>query len=120
MPWCCPEGITVRQRDAIFQCAFQLIMRLKNAIINQSDSMNLSPQLLDRLGSAVMLCPGFTMTQKDDFVYLLNMNGKQALAYCLPRFAASWCHLYGLRPKHNVPLDLLEVRLPRSAMNAQN
>lgn len=52
------------------------------------------------------------MVQKDSIAFEIKMTDVQARAFSVPRFAAAWRHLYGIRPKAGVPIDLIEVSDP--------
>lgn len=73
------------------------------------DEVNLNRQLLRRLVTAAMTCPGFSTLQKDNIAYLMGMDELEERAYGQPRFASSWRHVYALGPKPGIPLDVIEV-----------
>ncbi|KAL7621197.1 hypothetical protein AAE478_008514 [Parahypoxylon ruwenzoriense] len=108
LPWYMPERITIKQRWIVYDAAFKMIQVLIQKLDKKPDDALLTPQLLNRLVDAAILCPGFTVLQKDNIAYTMNMSGEKMCERSLPRFAASWCHQYALGPKPGVPLDILE------------
>ncbi|KAM0280132.1 hypothetical protein ACHAQH_004204 [Verticillium albo-atrum] len=108
LPWDCHDHITVRQRAAIHRATVDLVRILFYKVRNRVDEVNLTSQLLKRLVSSAMMCPGFTPLQKDDIAYLVEMDPMESRSHGQPRFADSWCHLYALSPKPGMPLDMLE------------
>ncbi|EEY15856.1 conserved hypothetical protein [Verticillium alfalfae VaMs.102] len=108
LPWDCHDFITVRQRAAIHRATVELVRILFFKVRNHVDEVNLTSQLLKRLVLSAMTCAGFTPLQKDDIAYIVEMDSMQSRSHGQPRFADSWCHLYALSPKPDVPLDMLE------------
>ncbi|PNH37215.1 hypothetical protein VD0004_g9569 [Verticillium dahliae] len=108
LPWDCHDFITVRQRAAIHRATVELVRILFFKVRNRVDEVNLTSQLLKRLVLSAMTCAGFTPLQKDDIAYIVEMDSMQSRSHGQPRFADSWCHLYALSPKPDVPLDMLE------------
>ncbi|CRK28918.1 hypothetical protein BN1723_014211, partial [Verticillium longisporum] len=108
LPWDCHDFITVRQRAAIHRATVDLVRILFYKVRNRVDEVNLTSQLLKRLVLSAMTCAGFTPLQKDDIAYIVEMDSMQSRSHGQPRFADSWCHLYALSPKPDVPLDMLE------------
>ncbi|KAL9945219.1 hypothetical protein ACHAQF_000620 [Verticillium nonalfalfae] len=108
LPWDCHDFITVRQRAAIHRATVELVRILFFKVRNHVDEVNLTSQLLKRLVLSAMTCAGFTPLQKDDIAYIVEMDSMQSRSHGQPRFADSWCHLYALSPKPDVPLDVLE------------
>lgn len=110
LPWYMDEYITMRQRYAVYKTTMDLIRMLKVAIAERRNDQYLTPQLLKRLYTAAMLCPGFTVTMKDDVAYIMNLTENEQRGFNQPRFANQWCHVYALAPKPGRPLDVMEVR----------
>ncbi len=110
LPWYMADRITLRQRHSIYDATMKLIGLLKQALAreNQTHETVINPQLMKRLVTAAMLCPGFSVVQKDNIAALAEMDQDRARAFNQPRFAEQWVHLHGICPKPGVPLDVLE------------
>ncbi|KAI0162247.1 hypothetical protein GGR57DRAFT_489944 [Xylariaceae sp. FL1272] len=67
----------------------------------------LTVELRKRLVETCMMCPGFTVVQKDCFGAVAGMPHSQRYGFNLPFFSEGWTHLYALVPKVNMPADLL-------------
>ncbi|KAK4248716.1 hypothetical protein C7999DRAFT_13368 [Corynascus novoguineensis] len=110
LPWYMADRITLRQRYAIYEATFKLIELLKQAL--QRDRRNhetvINSQLLKRLVTAAMLCPGFSVVQKDNIAALADMDLERTRMFNQPRFAEHWVHLHGICPRPGTPLDVLE------------
>ncbi|KAK3298154.1 uncharacterized protein B0H64DRAFT_414995 [Chaetomium fimeti] len=110
LPWYMADRITLRQRHAIYEATVKLITLLQQAL--QRDHRNhetvLNKQLMKRLVTAAMLCPGFSVVQKDNIAVLADMEPDRARMFNQPRFAEQWVHLHGVCPKPGTPLDVLE------------
>lgn len=103
------DFITVQQRGAMFRATCDLINLLLKSMEVGEHSFHLNKQLLDRLASASINCPGFTPVMKDDIVWLSAMD-EQKLSLCnQPANADTWRHIYALAPKPGAPNDLIEV-----------
>lgn len=111
LPWFMAELVTIKQRYAMYKSTLELIRMLQLAVNYKRDE-TLTVQLLRRLVTAAMLCPGFTVTMKDDIAYVANLDEFDQRDFNQPRFADSWCHAYTLAPKPGIPLDVLEVSCP--------
>jgi hypothetical protein len=111
-PWHMTEFITLRQRHAMFKATMELIRLLGYHVKDKKDQVNLTSQLLRRLISAGMTCPGFTIQQKDCIASSVNMPEIEMRGYSMPRYSWSWTHQYALGCKPGVPLDVIEVSLP--------
>lgn len=114
LPWYKSEFITMRQRYSVYKAACELLRLLIAAINDKRDEADLTPQLFRRLWKAAMLCPGFTVCQKDDIAYIAGLSEQEQREFNQPRFANSWVHQYALAPKADIPLDVLEVSAARS------
>lgn len=111
LPWYMSDYITVRQRHAVYDATIKLISLLTAALQREPRAHEtvLNEQLLKRLVTAAMLCPGFSVVQKDNIAVVARLAEERARAnFNQPRFADLWSHLYALCPKPGVPLDLLE------------
>ncbi|KAI1263381.1 hypothetical protein F5Y18DRAFT_127090 [Xylariaceae sp. FL1019] len=69
----------------------------------------LTEALRNRLAVTCMMCPGFTVVQKDWFGEVIGMAHEERSQLNLPYFSAGWLHLYSLCPKGGMPYDLLSV-----------
>lgn len=110
LPWYMADRITLRQRHAIYEATFKLVELLKQAL--QRDRRNhetvINSQLLKRLVTAAMLCPGFSVVQKDNIAALADIDFERTRMFNQPRFAEHWVHLHGICPRPGTPLDVLE------------
>lgn len=116
MPWYLTERITIKERHYIYDTTFKMVHYLKELLERgtmrrgqKPDFNRLTKQLLNRLVKAAMLCPGFTVSQKDNIAYTANLSELDLRDYNQPRFAERWCHQYALGVKPGVPLDVVEV-----------
>ncbi|KAI0848179.1 hypothetical protein F5Y00DRAFT_262815 [Daldinia vernicosa] len=115
MPWYLTERITIKERHYIYDTTFKMVHYLKELLEKgtlrrgqKPDFNRLTKQLLNRLVKAAMLCPGFTVSQKDNIAYTVNLSELDLRDYNQPRFAEGWCHQYALGVKPGVPLDVVE------------
>lgn len=110
LPWYMSSHITVRQRHAVYYATERLVMLLIQALQrdNRHHETIINEQLLKRLVTAAMLCPGFSAVQKDNIALIAHMGEERARMFNQPRFADMWTHLYALCPKPGIPLDVLE------------
>ncbi|ROT41644.1 hypothetical protein SODALDRAFT_338892 [Sodiomyces alkalinus F11] len=108
LPWSQHKYITIGQRNAIHQATVDLTRHLWYLVRDGRDEVNLNKQLLRRLVTAAMTCPGFSTLQKDSIAYLMGMDELEERSYGQPRFASSWRHLLALGPKPGIPLDVIE------------
>ncbi|KAM7205678.1 hypothetical protein V8F33_001004 [Rhypophila sp. PSN 637] len=119
LPWQMSDKITIRQRWAVYNATYRLLELMMLSIRRhhelqlsqgrppiQHDTIN--EQLQKRLLRAAMLCPGFTVLQKDNIAYLVNMSDQQQRGFNQPRFPEMWIHEQAICPKPGVPLDVLE------------
>lgn len=108
LPWYMSKHITVRQRFAVYQAAERLIMKLKENMKRSNCHLMLNEQLLKRLTQAAMMCPGFSVVQKDNIAALVGMDDAKASMFNQPRLAFEWTHIHTLCPRPGLPIDLLE------------
>jgi hypothetical protein len=110
LPWYMADRITLRQRHAIYEATVKLIGLLKQALQRDSRTheTTVNQQLMKRLVTAAMLCPGFSVVQKDNIAVLVEMEQDRARMFNQPRFAEQWVHLHGICPKPGIPIDVLE------------
>jgi hypothetical protein len=109
LPWYQSGHITIAQRFAVYDATMKLIELLQKAMAKDPQHTTLNKQLLKRLVTAAMLCPGFTVVQKDNIAVLGGIDDQEQLKFNQPRFADCWVHLLALCPKPGVPLDVLEA-----------
>lgn len=110
LPWQKSDSITVHQRWAVYNATIRLIELLKNSIQrNDRDShIALDQRLLKRLVNTAMLCPGFSVLQKDNIAFIAGMDEMKQREFNQPRFPDLWTHQLSICPKPGVPLDVLE------------
>ncbi|KAI0862882.1 hypothetical protein F4860DRAFT_522847 [Xylaria cubensis] len=113
IPWYKAEYITIKQRHAVYEAALKMLVVLSNKI-NRGDFKNatevdrLTPQLLGRLVTAAMLCPGFSVVQKHNIATVGGLSEAKSREFNQPRFPDSWRHQWTLAPKPGMPIDVLE------------
>ncbi|KAG5940257.1 hypothetical protein E4U53_007623 [Claviceps sorghi] len=107
-PWYATDRITISQRRAAFAATCELMRLLARSIQKKDDLINLNNQLLYRLISAAMKCPGFTPLMKDDIALIAGLSETEQREFNQPRFASSWRHQYSISPKPGIPYDVLE------------
>lgn len=111
--------ITIRQRHAIYHAIYKLLGLLINKIKNHREKVLssgqkfredpiMNEQLKKRLVRAAMLCPGFSVLQKDNIACLAEMPESQERGFNQPRFPENWNHAQAICPKPGIPLDVLE------------
>ncbi|KAK0725735.1 hypothetical protein B0H67DRAFT_480130 [Lasiosphaeris hirsuta] len=111
LPWFAAEYITIRQRAVIYNAAMGLIGLLRRSLEDprrEREDGNLTTQLLKRLCTAAMLCPGFSVMQKDNIAYAAGWGDAKLSQFNQPRFADLWTHQHILVAKPGVPIDVLE------------
>ena len=110
LPWQKSDRVTVYQRWAVYNATIRLIELLRNTIErNDRDShIALDQRLLKRLVNAAMLCPGFSVLQKDNIAFTAGMDEMKQREFNQPRFPDLWTHQLSVCPKPGVPLDVLE------------
>lgn len=110
-PWYMTDCVTISQRQAIFSATCELLRLLRRSIDRSENTLNLTPQLFERVVTAAMGCPGFTPLMKDDIAYIAKLTETRRREMGQPRLAHAWRHLYALSPKPGVPLDVIEVSI---------
>lgn len=110
LPWYMSNHITVRQRHAVYNATIKLVALLIQALqrMPRLHETVINEQLLKRLSTAAMLCPGFSVVQKDNIAVVAHLDENHVRLFNQPRFADMWTHLHALCPKPNTPLDVLE------------
>ncbi|KAK4174728.1 hypothetical protein QBC36DRAFT_242713 [Triangularia setosa] len=119
LPWYRSDVITLKQRQILFDTTCRLIEILYHLIQkgdqkgdrstnNRHEENVLNEQLYKRLVNAAMLCPGFSVLQKDNIAYIAGLTGPRIAQFNMPPFAECWSHLYNLCPRPGVPVDVLE------------
>jgi hypothetical protein len=73
------------------------------------NASKLSDQLLKRVVTAAINCPGFTPLMKDDLSSFVHLSEQELRTCGLPLSAGSWRHQYAIAPKIGVPSDVIEV-----------
>lgn len=111
MPWHRSDLITVRQRWAVYNVTFNLLEHVRVTIQRPKSAVqaaNINIQLQKRLLHAALMCPGFSVTQKDNLALLMEMPDALQRGFNQPRFADLWIHQQTVCPKPGFPIDLLE------------
>lgn len=110
LPWYMSEHITVRQRYAVYEATVKLLTFLLQALQRETRHHEtvINQQLFKRLYTAAMMCPGFSVVQKDNIAVIAHLDESRIRLFNQPRFADLWTHLYTLCPKPGTPLDVLE------------
>lgn len=104
-----PEWITVKERHMIYETTLKLISILKTDLEEKPGQIRKTPQLLNRLVNAAMTCPGFTVNQKDNIGFVMNLDESDLYRFGLPRLPHMWAHQYSICTKANAPADVIEV-----------
>jgi len=111
-PWFCPENITIMQRHLIYTATVRLAALLRNTLLSpkhdEKDS-TVNGQLLRRLFTAAMICPGFSVVQKDNIAVAAGYGNAELKIFNIPTNAHCWIHMHTLCPKPGIPVDVLEV-----------
>ncbi|KAI8951539.1 hypothetical protein F4801DRAFT_601121 [Xylaria longipes] len=113
IPWYKADHITIKQRHAVYETSLKMIVTLSTKINrgdfkNNAETERLTPQLLDRLVTAAMLCPGFSVVQKHNIATAGGLPEVKGREFNQPRFPDSWRHQWTLAPKPGMPIDVLE------------
>ncbi|TGJ83331.1 hypothetical protein E0Z10_g5413 [Xylaria hypoxylon] len=114
IPWYMAEYITIKQRHAVYESCMKMIATLVEKLNrpvreeNAAAAKRLSPQLLDRLVTSAMLCPGLSVVQKHNVATTAGLVDWKCREFNQPRFPDSWRHQWTLVPKADMPLDVLE------------
>ncbi|KAM7201394.1 hypothetical protein V8F20_004858 [Naviculisporaceae sp. PSN 640] len=119
MPWNTSHLITIRQRYAVYHATYKLVELLitkirhhREAVLPPGQKYREDPIMNDhlkkRLVRAAMLCPGFSVVQKDNIAYLAGMPEFQERGFNQPPHPELWIHAQAICPKPGFPLDVLE------------
>ncbi|KAF3197642.1 hypothetical protein TWF679_002881 [Orbilia oligospora] len=73
-PWKETDDYTLKQRDLIFQAAFEAGELLKRQILRGKAGPNIDLRLLRRLCRTISFCPGFTYRQKLTFLDAMGIT----------------------------------------------
>ncbi|EWC43418.1 hypothetical protein DRE_07641 [Drechslerella stenobrocha 248] len=79
-PWKETTAYTLRQRDLIFQSAFESGELLKRQILRGKAGPNIDLKLLRRLCRTISFCPGFTYRQKLTFLDAMGITTSECFA----------------------------------------
>ncbi|GKU04072.1 hypothetical protein FLAG1_06586 [Fusarium langsethiae] len=115
-PWYAPDHITIAQRGAMYKATVKLLQLLNRSVSGQDDAVNLTTQLYQRVVRTAMDCKGFTILQKDNIAFMVQMPPvEQQRRHGQPLNPASWVHQYAIARKPDVPLDVVDwyIRLIR-------
>ncbi|KAK0633737.1 hypothetical protein B0T14DRAFT_442956 [Immersiella caudata] len=111
-PWFCPELVTVMQRHLLYNSTLRLAEMLRKSLDHPKHDPHdpkLNEHLMRRLFQAAMLCPGFSIVQKDNIALACELKRTTSLnMFNIPSYADSWAHQHTLCPKPGIPVDVLE------------
>ncbi|KAI1101430.1 hypothetical protein F4804DRAFT_335266 [Jackrogersella minutella] len=107
-PWSLPQHVKHNERNRLYETTFRMMDRLTQRIQKGEARDRLTPNLKVRIAEAVMSCPGFTIAQKDNVAYLMNMPENKQRFFHQPRFADLWRNFYALSIRAGVPADVIE------------
>ncbi|KAK7916977.1 RNA recognition- RNP-1 [Apiospora marii] len=107
-PWYMTGRLTLLQQYKLYECCFKLLGFLNQALVREECPGRLTPQLLKRFTDAMMLCPGFTVLQKDNFAHTVRMSAADMCKFNMPPVASGWRHQYALGPRAGFPMDVME------------
>ncbi|SMY24391.1 unnamed protein product [Zymoseptoria tritici ST99CH_1A5] len=84
-PWYAVDYVSVRERDALFDCIYHLLNCLmyelsKDKQDRKASPLDVTPALLQELASAMLVCVGFCDSQKFMVVEALHQNGYSGIA----------------------------------------
>lgn len=119
IPWYMADDITIKQRHSVYETCVKmigiLVGKLERRVRDNAEAERLTPQLLHRLVTVAMLCPGFSVVQKHNIATIAGLSETQSREFNQPRFPDSWRHQWTLVPKAGMPIDVLEVRFRHPA-----
>ncbi|KAL2209326.1 hypothetical protein CC79DRAFT_1367515 [Sarocladium strictum] len=114
-PWHLTDRVSISQRYAVFRATWDLVEELTHRLARERETVSASPnagklsdQLLKRVITAAINCPGFTPLMKDDLSSFVHLSEENFRAAGVPPSAASWRHQYAIAPKVGVPFDVIE------------
>ncbi|RKF76028.1 hypothetical protein GcM1_230069 [Golovinomyces cichoracearum] len=93
-PWYMADYISIKNRNNLHEVTVRLLKILKNYIETQPEDAHFTPMLYKRVWRAALNCQGFSPSQKDDIVLIIDLPDEQAKEFGLPPFAASWKRLW--------------------------
>ncbi|KAI1203545.1 hypothetical protein F5X97DRAFT_330204 [Nemania serpens] len=112
IPWYMADDITIKQRHSVYETCVKmigiLVGKLERRVRDNAEAERLTPQLLHRLVTVAMLCPGFSVVQKHNIATIAGLSETQSREFNQPRFPDSWRHQWTLVPKAGMPIDVLE------------
>lgn len=103
------DYITIEDRNLLHETTKSLMTLLQHHVMHNREDTRLTASLLKRAWRAVLACPGFTPTMKDDIVVICNIDTSYAMELGLAPFAAEWRFLWTIGPKKGAPVDLVLV-----------
>ncbi|CEI61162.1 hypothetical protein FVEN_g6100 [Fusarium venenatum] len=115
-PWYALDHITIIQRGAMYKATIKLLRLLSRSVSGQDDPVNLTTQLFQRVIRTAMDCKGFTVLQKDNIAFMVQMPPiEQQRRHGQPFNPTSWVHQYAIGRKPDIPLDVVDwyIRLIR-------
>lgn len=113
IPWYMADYITIKQRHSVYDTCMKmigiLVSKLERRGRDNIEAERLTPQLLQRLVTSAMLCPGFSVVQKHNIATIAGLSEEKSREFNQPRLPDSWRHQWTLAPKADMPIDVLEV-----------
>jgi hypothetical protein len=103
------DQITIEDRHLLHKATIELLRLLQERIDSETDPVNLNKMLYKRVWRAALKCPGFTPCQKDDVVFICNVDDRTALELGVAPYAVWWKPLFTIGHKPNIPADTLMV-----------
>lgn len=104
------DFITIEDRELLHKATVTLLRFLRERIDNaETPDLNITEMLYKRVWHAALICPGFSPSQKDDFIYMARVPQEVASDHGVPEYAAAWKSLWTIGPKRDAPADLVNV-----------
>lgn len=103
------DHITIEDRNLLHETTKSLLTMLYYYVQNNREDTRLTAALLKRAWRAVLACPGFTPTMKDDIMVICNIDTDYAMEIGLAPYAAEWKYLWTIGPKKSAPVDVVMV-----------
>jgi hypothetical protein len=100
----------------MYKATIKLLRLLSRSVSQQDDPVNLTTQLFQRVARTAMECKGFTVLQKDNVAFMVQMSPmEQQRRHGQPMNPNSWVHQYAIARKPEAPIDLVDwyIRLIR-------
>ncbi|PMD27557.1 hypothetical protein NA56DRAFT_721293, partial [Hyaloscypha hepaticicola] len=106
-PWYMVDHITIEDRSLLHKATIELLRLLRERIDSETDPVNLNKMLYKRVWRAALKCPGFTPCQKDDVVFICDVDDRTAIELGVAPYAVWWKPLFTIGHKPNIPHDTI-------------